>query len=916
MGTTPVKGVDRPLDVYEVVGDRSEAVPARGVTGVTALLLGRDYELAQLRVLLASFRKSRKGKLVVIQGEAGMGKSRLVTEWLSAAVDDGRVTVWQGRGLPYTQGVGYDVLRSLFHDVRQRMEECDACVSAALRPFLHRALGEPLSPKEEVALQSLEPERVKQLTELALRELILAEAAKKPLLLILDDFHWADDLSRDAVQSLVGLLDEAPLLICIITRPTPDVPLQFDLPVVEEEGEQFHLTLNLRPLSPEHSRALLSHLVDLSGLPEHIVDTILSHAEGNPFYIEEFVRMLIEKNVLSLGDGRWQVSSALAMEELEIPTTLRGLMMARVDRLPERLQNALRSAAVIGLQFSARLLDEVERRLHGTLSVEPLLERLVDIGLLVEQVVGDEHIYAFRHILTQETVYGSLLRSHRPAMHRIVAEAVEDLYGDNLEGKAEVLALHYDRAGVRAKAMKYALMAGDRARNRFANRDAVEYYSRALQLSQHLSGNASLRWRAAVGLGEVEQHVGEYEEAAAIYMAALEEWRDASPRDRAWVMLRIGQVWAKRGDLSEAETWLQKGLAVLEQAGETVPELQAQLYSELGWLGLRRGSIAEAREWLEKGLVLVGDTEHYNVLASIFNRLGAVYYHRGELGEAARCVEQALELRERLGDIVGVARSSINLGILKKNNGEWQEALSYYQHSLELMEIIGDREGSAIGYTNVGNVYIEMGEWDKAEENYQRSFAIARQIGHAYELAQAHMNLGRLYLLQQRWDDSARHLAAAVPLYKEAGAGANLNLNDAYDYQGRLCLEQGLLDEALEWAQHSHDLLLQVSETQESVEWGRYEQLVGRIARARGDLEEARAHLERSAAILQANGARLEEARTAYWQGMLLLDLGQADEARQRLGEARQVLAQLGAAADLRLVDEALAKQSRATPRD
>lgn len=842
------------------------------------------------------------------------------------------VAIWQGRGLPYAQGVAYGIVRSLLQDaVRARRSPpaapsddsldaagamnamptspCPPWVSPALRPTIHQMMGQALTPEEQATLRSLGPERVKQLTILAVREWILGEARQRPLALILEDFHWADDLSREVLRALGGLIHEAPVLLIVITRPQPQAPVDLGLLPPEESAEApVYLSLELEPLSPEQSHMLLAHLVDLSAMPDALVSTILAHAEGNPFYIEEFVRMLIEKEILTLGDARWRVSSAVALQTLEIPTTLRGLMMARVDRLPEDLQNVLRGAAVIGLQFSARLLEMVARRLHGPVNVPLLLERLMDLGLLEQRPRSGDQVYAFTHILTQETVYRSLLRSQRPGLHRTVAECIEDLYAADLTEQVEVLALHYDRARVRDKALHYSLLAGDRAYERFANREAVEHYSRALQLSQHLGNSRVERWRAAIGLGQVEQHIGEYEDAVACYRAALDEGGDGRPEARARVMLRLGQVWEKRGELQEAEGWYHQGLAQVGVAGVPLPKLQAQIYSELGVICRRRGDLEAAQEWQEKALALVGDTAHYDVLSSVLNRLGGVHYSRGDWDEATECVQRALELRQRLGDVVGSARSLNNLGVLKYTSGDWDGAATDLERAAELHERIGEVEGQSLSHSNLGHLHTERGEWDQAEEHLRHSFAIAQRIAHPYELAQAHKNLGRLYLLQARWDECAQHLKTAIPLYAEAGARANLNLSEVYYFLGVLDLEQGQTDSAQQWAERCHSLLLEMADADEgeSNEWGRYEQLMGRISQARGDLVVARHHLERSAGIFRASGSLIEAGRTAYWSGLVSVALQEIGRAREEMTLARHVFEQLGAAVDLRRVAEQL----------
>ena len=903
-GTTHLKGIDQPILVFEVSSDRAEPLSTRGIAGITTALLGRDEEITRLQKMLTGFLGDRRGRLVVIQGDAGLGKSRLVHEWLSAPLPDD-TQVWRGRGLPYTEGVGYAPFRSLLQDALRALgqpEDWDQSITAALRPFLRQMAGLPLTPQDSFTFRNLEPERIKQLTALAVREWFLTEARRHPLVVVVDDFHWADDLSRELLQTIVDVLNEVPLLLCVMSRPMPKRPLQLNLASnTRLLDAPSRLDLDLKPLSATHSRSLLGYLVELNDLPEQVISTILSRAEGNPFYIEEFVRMLIEKDALKPGGGKWRVASSVEMRAADVPTTLSGLMLTRFDRLPKELQQVLRDASVIGLEFPARLLEEVERRLHGTSTTTPMLDRLAEVSMLEPRPAMVELTYAFTHIITQETIYNSLLHSQRPALHRTVAESIEFLYSESVMDQAEALAQHYDRARVRDRAMLYSVLAGNRARSRFANYEAIEHYSRALQLAQHLNGHESARWQAAIGLGDVEQLIGEYEEASAFYQAMLEEWTGAKADDRAWAMLKLGQVWDKRGDLHEADVWLQKAFRQLDLVRGAASELRGQVYSELGWLNLRRGNLSAAQQWLEQGLALVDKTRYYGVQSSILNRLGAVYFNRGQWAEAVRCVERALALREQLGDLMGYARSLNNLGILKWSSGDWDGAQANYQRAVEMHEKIGEAEGLAQTATNLGLLYTDRGEWDNAETMLQRSLAIAQRIGHPYELAQSHMNLGRLYLFQERWNESAVHLNQAVALYEEAGARENLSLKDAYYLQAILALEQGQLNVAQQWAKRSFDLLRDATHVDQgtTAEWGSYEVLMGRLAMTGKDVKGAYQHLDRAITILQDGGQLIETARTLYWRAQLSLQQNRREQARQDLEASRIILEQLGAAADL-----------------
>jgi tetratricopeptide (TPR) repeat protein len=502
------------------------------------------------------------------------------------------------------------------------------------------------------------------------------------------------------------------------------------------------------------------------------------------------------------------------------------------------------------------------------------------------------------------------MRHQRPELHRTVAECVEALYGDDLSQHIELLALHYDRARERDPAMRYALLAGDRARERFVNREAVEYYSRALQLAQHLSGYEAARWQAVVGLGEIHQHTSEYEEAITYYQAALADWPEAAPQNCAQVMLNLGQVCFERGDLPAAEDWLRQGLARLDLVSDVFFGLRARIYSELGWIQARQGDLTLAQEWFEKGLELVENTEYYGALSSLFNRLGFVHFRRNDWEQAVMCVERALELRERLGDDVGYARSLNNLAILKRASGDWDGALLDYERALELQERMGAVEGLSLAYANLGALYTDRGDWARAAENLERSFDIAQRIAHPFMLARAHHNLGRLYLLRECWADCARHLRAAAPLYEEAGARANVDLSDVYVLQGGLCLTQGQIDDAAQWAERSYELLRQATgeESGESDEWGRYERLMGRIALERDDLEAAQLHLERSAIALDKSSSWLESGRVVYWLALLSFKRNQLEKAREELLVARQVFYQLRAATDSQRVDAWLAQ--------
>ncbi|MBN1486112.1 MAG: tetratricopeptide repeat protein [Anaerolineae bacterium] len=911
LGEVLVKGVERPIEVYEAVEDRYESKTNLDSIQPSGIFLGHQAEIEFLHHMLVAALDDSYGRLLVVHGEAGIGKSSLVNEWLSG-IQPEQVTVLMGRGTPYVQGVSYSTLSTLLRGALKGNlieESWTNYVSPDLHLFLRDMLGMPLTAQESLSINNLTPDRMKQLTTLAIREWVLGIARKRPVILVFDNFQWVDAASYAVIQALLSLVYETTVLFVVVTRPQPLGALRLEIPPLEHDPDlDLSITLDVGALSVENSRKLLGNLLDLDSMPESFIRTILARAEGNPFYIEEFVRMLVEKKMLKLEDGRWVAVSVPDLETLAIPTTLQGLMMARIDRLPEALRRVLRNAAIIGLQFDVNLLGIIEYRLHGTTNLMPIMKRLISLGLLVARPELGTHIYAFRHMLVQEIIYNSILHSQRPDLHQVVALTIEELYATNLDRYAEVLAFHYDRARVRDKAMSYAISAGNHARQRFSNTEAVEYYSRALQLSQHLGECLQERWRAATGLGQVHQRIGEYEDAIALYRAALEEWVAAPLEAKAEVMLYLGQVWDKLGNLREAETWLRQGVVQLNQAAVSAPELRAQLYSELGWQAIQGGNLTEAQTWLEKAWALLQSTDSHYAMAKVLDRFSVLYLHQGELQNAIKNIEQALAASEKLSDIVSVSHYAKTLGNLQTRAGDWEQSLNYYKRSLDLMQKIGDLEGIIIAHANLGQLYMHLGQWSRAEGNLLHAFDMAQRIAHSHELTCAHINLSRLHLLRGDLELCAEHLNAVFVWYKERGNRVNMGLVEAYFLNAELHLGQAEVEAARESLERGYHILLDLKDTNNghSMQFGHYERLMGRLALEDHDYTTAHERLAHSRQIFEGVSCLFEVGKTEYWIALTYIAQDLKSDGMKTLNKALAIFQKLGAAAEIQRVEALL----------
>jgi class 3 adenylate cyclase len=382
LGQIDVKGKAERVRVYEVAAAKAAPGKLRGLAGLESPMVGRDTELQSLLKVSAAVQAGL-GRAVVIAGEAGLGKTRLLSEWKVATQTsnlqspNSNIQWAEGHCLSYGQGLAYhlllDVLRSLIGvpaaanvteihaALKARTEDLFGEAMLDVYPYLgHLLLLQDLL--EGAALdrvKALDPQAVQAQYLAAMRKLLQAMAARQPLALICDDIHWADPSSTELFIKLLPLTSEAPVLFTFITRPDRETAGWKMVQAARDLGAGLtELTLN--PLSDADSRQLVSNLLEVESLPENVRNIILQKAEGNPFFVEEVIRMLIDRGAIVKQDDRWAAGKGI--ETVEIPDNLQGLLLARIDRLPDETKRTLRVASVIGRQFAVKVLEQVVGR--------------------------------------------------------------------------------------------------------------------------------------------------------------------------------------------------------------------------------------------------------------------------------------------------------------------------------------------------------------------------------------------------------------------------------------------------------------------------------------------------------------------------------------------------------------------------
>jgi ABC-type oligopeptide transport system substrate-binding subunit/class 3 adenylate cyclase len=496
-GEIAVKGKAKPIHVYEVRGVEGMPVPRRGGDGTRGAYVGRMAEVERLRSAIETVGKGQGG-IVALMGEAGIGKSRLLEEVRREFEAGQGPDRWlEGRALSYGGSLPYWPITQLILDdlelaegapalkvkvaLRKRLKELFAGGIGEPYAYLGRLLGIPEEAEAKARLDSMDAESIKAETLATLREYFRGVARRQPTAVVVEDLHWADPSSLEVLQRLMGVADREALLILMLMRVDRDHG-SWGLKVRAETDYPHRYTeIQLGRLTDRQVDDLLEKLLGGGALPPRIRGIIRDRAEGNPFYLEEVARHLVDNHEIERVGAAWQATAAI--EEVGIPETLQGVLLARIDRLEEDVRGTLQMASVIGKSFLYRILEAVsaaERELEGQLT------ELQREDLVREKARIPELEYMFKHSLTQEATYSSLLLERRKEFHLKVGEAIERLFPERRGEFLGLLAHHFEAAGAREKAAEYLIRAGDQARLAFANEEGIDFYRRALPILQEL----------------------------------------------------------------------------------------------------------------------------------------------------------------------------------------------------------------------------------------------------------------------------------------------------------------------------------------------------------------------------------------------------------------------------------------------
>lgn len=766
LGALVAKGKAEPVNPYRVVRERPsrtrlEVATERGL----AAFVGRSGELAALDTYLRRAREGH-GQVVLLSGEAGMGKSRLLLEFRRRLAEQ-PVTWLEGHCISYGKDISYlpmvDVVKRAFGveegdgeaRIIERVDEATAgwdVTGPATVPYLKYLLA--VDPGDPEVLTMDPRERRAGILD-ALRTLVVDQADRQPVVVVVEDLHWVDEMTRGALAALVDVVPTVPVLLVLTYRPGYEHAL----------GERTYISrLALGHLTDEESAALAADVLHAAALPEELERLIASKAEGNPFYVEEETKSLLEMGLLVKANGSYTL--VRPVEEIHIPDTIQEVILSRIDRLEQQARQAIQLASVIGREFTVRLLDRIsdlETRLDDALGELKALE------LIYEKLFSPELAYMFKHALTHDVAYSTLLHERREVLHRVVGAAIEELYADRLSEQYEALAHHYYEAQDWEKALDYLAKAGDKAAAAYANRDAVAFYGRGLEACEKLGDDSlttavTLAHRRALvnfGIGNFAGAVVDFERkraaAAALGDQSLEgmalahrgmaEWfnhefataeatlqasisvADEGPDEcRALASLLLAMVYIALGRRAESKPLL----AVVEQHEARLDDVGRGLWS---WIGGRleswAGRFDEALQRLERSRP-AAEASMANLLWHQWNEALALA-GRGDYQAALARLDDTLATCERVGDVIIRMRILNTYGWVYSELQDHRRALQWNRSGLEAVRATGTPMAEVEMQTllNLAENLLAVGQLDEAEEYFgQVEEAVRRPLHH------------------------------------------------------------------------------------------------------------------------------------------------------------------------------------------
>jgi adenylate cyclase len=935
-----LKGKMGTIPGYPALGIREQFGERWETSEQATPLIGRDREMVQL--LDAWVRvQGGEGQLVTLVGDAGVGKSRLISELLEKIGTSTVVRVIRARCLSYGQEISLwliaDLLRTLF-GVREQeaLDSVGIKIRAAVTGLLPSAggatqaeaidvLGEVLGlPAGGSTLAQAGAHVRRQALLRSLRLILRAVAERAPTIIVLEDTHWIDTASQEVLSEILSDVPGLRMLVLAAQRPGWIAPWS-------EWGWTERLTL--RPLGDEEAAILAGAVLGGVRLSAELERYVADRAGGNPFFVEEMLRALREVGDLEERHGQMYLVSGA---EERLPSTLTEVLLARLDRLEGEVRGVAQIASVIGRSFAVRLLAQVVGREQAALDMPLGALQRAEIAFPKR---GTDLEYVFKHVSMREVAYNTLVQKRRQELHLATARAIAQLYPS--DEYVEMIAYHYSRTEEHREAVEWLEPAGDRAAGIYANDAAIAHYQETMRRLELCGAGDLDRARLDEKLGGVLYTAGRYDDAIQALNRAIDVHRQAGDLEAAGrVTALVGRTHMRRGSAPDGLARIQPMLEMLAWAGPSYG--LASLHVALARILFSVGKYREMIEAAKRGSDLARAIGDDRLLAESEERRATALSMTGRIEESRQVMETALPLAEAVGDLDTLSRGLNNLAEGHRKGGDLEAARRYNERALRVTERLGDPTFVSFQLMNMGELLFYLGDWKEARSMLERSNDALASVGQSYVAAYPPAALGRIALGEGNWDEALSALNRSLSMaeqFNERQALENLGtfLAELEIMQGHPASAVSRLEALVAWEDAELSLL------QPNLAWAHLElgdvqtasdiaaEAVGRARHQKMELPLVEA-LRVQAMVLDHQGEVIEaervlaeaielarrlpypyaEARLLYHDGMLRNRQGEVEGAQRSLRAALVIFRRLGARRHGEQAETALAALSAA----
>ena len=853
-------------------------------------LIGREEPLAEARGIMAQVR-SGSLQAILVEGAHGLGKSRLVSEMVREWLRAGGVG-YGSRCVSYDRQIIYRVWREVLGAIfgltpnlpPQRQLARIAAGTADLEdppgqpdywanrlPLLSDVIG--LEIPENDFTRTISGELRRDNTFALIEMLLRRETARHPLLILLEDIHWADELSLSLVAYLARKMADSPLLLVLVYRPTANVDRG---PLTEIRALPYAHTIRLQPLSNQECLDLVKPIFDMQSLPQEIEQVLLHRGQGNPLFLQEIARAIVSLSK--------DAQSAKLLQPLNLPETVQDVILTHVDRLADAEKLTLKVASVIGVRFQRALLANIHPVNHTGLALSAQLERLERENLIRLEVPAPLWQYNFFNVTVQEVVYEGLLLAQRRQLHEGVANMLEALVPDEIEQ----LAFHFSRSSNQQKALYYLHSAAEKAKRDYANHAAIDYYTEILNYLTRFSAD-----RAANGMiseeywdtllervklyhliGQRENELEDLNTLGIIAEALKDNYR------RALAAQRWSYLYQNSGDYDSGLEMVKRSVNLAQQTGSET--LVGEGYNLWGNLLYLHGDYDAAYSYLQQALVIAQKSQNNQAQADCLHSLGVVAHYQADYQVALYFFQEAINLRRALGDSLRLGDSLTHQGQVHYNLGQYIAAQHRFDEALNLHRTSGDKAGEALAQLNLGQVWRTLGNYSGAHALLQSALDTYQSIDDPRYKAMSLCHLGLLYCRINQYDKATNILETAQKILGDLNDSHTLH--KTLNYLSWTLIEKGELLQARPYIEEA--LRLNRDTPREALRIEDFAHL-GRIALAKGD--------NSLAGACAAHIARFLEQRA--WEGvehpgLVYLTCYDILKAQQNFEKAEWVLAE------------------------